>query len=303
MNQYVQVDFNSIESIDGFSFITGSQNRLPLQWLAQGSINGTDWVTLHRQTTNLVYRPPISGILAFYNPGIFQFTATAGSAGSAGSSSATAISTNQSGAYSNNIVTEGFVAKVAKAVKPSNPVIYKEPVANPLSSLYTAPLEAAPIKAPMFQELETNKRIKAIRFKILETQNPDSPFVHMSMLRFHTKSGTIPPECIQISNPQGSRRSAKDRPDSLLGASAQERWVDYNKSELLIQFKTEIMPADPINGIQFHVPQGFQKTLDACPAKWKIEGSYDRRNWFPLHEKLETARIIGASSPVYRFEM
>lgn len=244
----------------------------------------------------------MSGILAFYNPGIFQFTAAAGSA-AAGSSSATAIPTNQSGAYSNNIVTEGFVTKVAKAIKPSNHVIYKEPVASPLSSLYTAPLEATPIKAPMFQELETNQRIKAIRFKILETQNPDSPFVHMSMLRFHTKSGTIPPECIQISNPQGSRRSAKDRPDSLLGTSPQERWVDYNKSELIVQFKTEIMPADPINGIQFHVPQGFQKTLDACPAKWKIEGSYDRRNWFPLHEKLESARIIGSSSPVYRFEM
>ena len=103
----------------------------------------------------------MSGILAFYNPGIFQFTAAAGSA-AAGSSSATAITTNQSGAYSNNIVTEGFVAKVAKAVKPSNPVIYKEPLATPLSSLYTAPLEAAPIKAPMFQELETNQRIKAI---------------------------------------------------------------------------------------------------------------------------------------------
>jgi hypothetical protein len=124
----------------------------------------------------------------------------------------------------------------------------------------------------------------------------------MSRLEFHTKSGIVPPECIRISNQQGTRRSGKTGPDALLANTAERRWVDYNKSELLIQFNTGSLPADKIHGYRFYVPTGADgNSLDSLPAKWTVEGSYDRRNWFPLHEKSDRARIMGGASPIYKF--
>ena len=241
--------------------------------------------------------PTFTGVTAFYNPGIFQFST---STSPAKSSSAT----SQSSGYNTNVAQEGFtVATPTVATRPT--MNYTEPFVAPIS--YTLPLEEGSLSAtkalPKFQELKGVARLAAIRFKVLETQNPDSPFVHMSMLQFHTKSGIVPPECIQISNQHGSRRSAANRPEALLSTTAQ-RWVDYNKSELLVQFKMETMPADPVTGIRFYIPTGVATSvsaLDAFPAKWKIEGSYDRRTWFPLHEKLDKARILGGASPVYQF--
>ena len=298
VGNYVLMDFNSILSIDAFSLITGSQSYLPLQWKVEGSINGLDWVILHNQSTSLSYaNPTFTGVTAFYNPGIFQFST---STSPAKSSSAT----SQSSGYNTNVAQEGFtVATPTVATRPT--MNYTEPFVAPIS--YTLPLEEGSLSAtkalPKFQELKGVARLAAIRFKVLETQNPDSPFVHMSMLQFHTKSGIVPPECIQISNQHGSRRSAANRPEALLSTTAQ-RWVDYNKSELLVQFKMETMPADPVTGIRFYIPTGVATSvsaLDAFPAKWKIEGSYDRRTWFPLHEKLDKARILGGASPVYQF--
>jgi len=137
--------------------------------------------------------------------------------------------------------------------------------------------------------------------KFQETHNPDSPFVHMSRLLFHTEKGTIPSECIRVTNPHGSRRSPQNKPDVLLKPATNQRWVDYNKSELLIQFKIDTMPAEPITGFQFYIPTGVPNPVDALPSMWTLEGSYDGKTWIILHEKTERTRFMGVASPIYNF--
>ena len=298
LHTYVQIDFNNIVQVNGFSFITGSEGTLPGTWTMDGSIDGNQWSRLHTQSTKFAYNDsggkPVS-VTAFYNPGIFPFSSSPNTVPSR---------TAQMAAYSNNIGSgaEGFTARpvpIAAASQATPTLTYtgKEPF-----MAYALPLkEGAASVAATAVTKKLSPRIQTIRFKVLETQNPDSPFVHMSRLQFHTKSGIVPPECIRISNPHGSRRSAKHGPDALLATSTDQRYTDYNKSELLIQFNMDKMPTDPIHGFQFYLPTGVANPMDAFPAKWVLEGSYDRRTWFALHEKMETARILGAASPVYQF--
>jgi hypothetical protein len=258
--KYVQIDFRNVIQIDAFSFITGSQNTLPLTWVLLGSIDVNTWLPLHTQSTPFNYNHNLPGTTiaapnAFYNPGIFPFN-TPGK----GSQPAPSVVT-QSVSYGNNVGVEGF--KVPKR--------------------------------------GTGARIQLLRFTVLETQDDDSPFVHMSMLEFHTSSGMVPSNCIRISNPQGSRRSGKDGPDSLLLSDCSRRWVDYNKSELLIQFKTDCLSDDPIYGFRFHMPCVGDEPISSVPAKWVLEGSYDRRSWIVLHRKDENARFMENKSPIYKF--
>jgi len=276
IGSYVEIDLNSVVQVKGLSFITGSQGTIPLQWVISGSLDGTNYYPLHTQPTDFVY--PQEGTRAFYNPGIFMFGGT------------TPYTSSTDQILNRRDLTEGFVAKTAES---ESPIKYKESFIAPVYEGVTQP------PLPKFQELEIKKRIRSIRIKIHKTRRPSSPFVHMSRLLFHTKSGTVPPECIQISNPQGSRKSSKNRPAVLLLTSGEERWVDYNKSELLVQFKRDILPEDLIYGFQFYIPT--DSNLGALPGTWTVAGSYDGKSWFTLHEMSEPARYLGSASPVYKF--
>jgi len=86
---------------------------------------------------------------------------------------------------------------------------------------------------------------------------------------------------------------------SLIG-NRSKRWVDFNKSELIVQFDTQILPTTPIIGFKFAVPD-VAGGVGALPSKWTLLGSYDKHSWITLHEQTETARLIGTSSPVYKF--
>jgi len=153
-----------------------------------------------------------------------------------------------------------------------------------------------------FKGPEPNKpRMRTLRWKILETQRPNAPYVHVSMLRFFTGAGPVPTAAVKITNPHGSRRTAAEGPAALLSDKEGGRWVDYNKSELLITFDLAKLPSNLINGFQFTVPSGITDSKEYFPARWLLEGSYDGRNWIPLHKKSDKARIIGDASPVYKF--
>ena len=145
----------------------------------------------------------------------------------------------------------------------------------------------------------TKRRLRNIRWKVLETQTPTAPYVHAAALQFHTKAGVVPASCMRISNPHGTRRIPADSIDKLLAGSG--RWVDYNKSEVLITFDLTKLPGDPIYGFQFAVPAGIPNSLEYFPARWLLEGSYDGRTWIPIHERSERARIMGDASPIYKF--
>lgn len=153
-----------------------------------------------------------------------------------------------------------------------------------------------------FKGPEPNRRrMRTLRWKILETQRPNAPYVHASMLRFFTAAGPVPTDAMKITNPHGSRRSAADGPTAILSDQEGKRWVDYNKSELLITFDLTKLPSNPIYGFQFTIPSGTADAKDYFPARWLLEGSYDGRSWDPIHKKSDKARILGGASPVYKF--
>ena len=153
-----------------------------------------------------------------------------------------------------------------------------------------------------FKDPESKKlRMRTLRWKIVETQQPNAPYVHVSMLRFFTEAGLVPIETMKITNPHGSRRSAVNGPAAILSDQEGKRWIDYNKSELLITFDLAKLPSNLIHGFQFTIPSGVTDAKDYLPARWLLEGSYDGRFWIPLHKKTDKARILGGASPVYKF--
>jgi hypothetical protein len=261
-----------------------------LQWLLEGSTNGIDWFPVHSQNTDYDY----TNAKPFYTPGIFPLS-------SVDYTNKQATASTQVSGQDRIIgnIQEGFRADL---LKPSKPVQTMKYVAPPvaLESAYSLPLKAdKPLQMNQKIQVVQKKRIQQLRFRILETQDPTSKFVNVSQLEFHTRQGVISPTCFKISNPQGSRKNPKEGVNGLLG-NRSSRWVDFNKSELIIQFDTEILPSSPILGFKFSVPE-LSGGFEASPSKWILLGSYDKREWIPLHEQTEyKAHITGVNSPVYK---
>jgi hypothetical protein len=263
VNQALTVDLNSIQRVDAFSFIVGSAYNRPLTWTLEGSINNIDWVYLYNQPTDFDYRSAAgsSSFLSFYDPGFFIF-----------SPSTSSTPTSQLGS-----------APLAVTQRPMQRILTEE------------------AREGFLNPDATKKRLRHLRWKIMETQKPDAPYVHASMLQFHTKAGPIPADAVKISNPLGTRRRAANAPTALLSGSTEQHWVDYNKSDLLIMLDLTKLPGNPIYGFQFAVPANVENSVDFVPARWVLEGSYDGRIWTPVHEKSDRARIMGGASPIYKF--
>jgi hypothetical protein len=124
----------------------------------------------------------------------------------------------------------------------------------------------------------------------------------MSQLEILTKVGKIPANCIKFANPQGSRNSPKNGTKALFETPL-SRWVDYNKSDLFIQFDLETLPENKITGFRFFVPANVPDPIASIPSKWIMYGSYDKYNWIPIHEQTDgVPRLIESSvSAVFRF--
>ena len=229
-------------------------------------------------------------------------------------------------------ITEGFQGGAKPAEKPvptlstlstptlSTPTLLKESFQAPLlpqqrkhameftapavslTSVYTLPMRQGAYVADMRDtrmNVSKKARIQYLRFITIETYDSNSKFVNMSKLEFHTRKGVVPPACIKLSNSQGSRKSPKDGVNSILGSKSQ-RWVDYNKSEILIQFDLEILPAEPISGFKFSIPD-LEGGLNACPRKWQLLGSYDKHNWKPLHNQEDPVKNPALYTMVHTF--
>jgi hypothetical protein len=271
-----------------------------LRWKLEGSTNGIQWFTVQDQTTDYPYP---TGTRPFYTPGIFPIGATpqlrpSNTPDLLNNTDLNTYNTNRYSSSGLTTITEGFVANL---LKPSNRVetmkFVEPPVA--LENSYSLPLKMErPLDSKRVQIIQ-KRRIQYLRLKFLETQDPTSKFVNISQLEFHTRAGLISPSCFKLSNPQGSRKSPKEGVNGLLG-SRSSRWVDYNKSELMIHFDTEILPAQPIIGFKFSVP-AFSGGLEAFPSKWILLGSYDGRQWITLYDQSDfKGHIIGVSTPVYK---
>ena len=286
-DQYLLIDLGDLLTIDAYTFVTGSASRLPTSFQLDGSYNGRTWKTLHTQT-GFTY-PPIS---TFHIPGYFP---TAGGA-------LQALTTQP---FATNTALEGFENPVVESPL-LEPFVDKTPYFKPdetaLEPRYALPLVKQPTLPAntLYQPLNTQaRRIKTMQFRVLETYDPEAKFVHMSMFQFHTSAGPVKSSMVRVSNPMGSRRSPKDSPESLFESTTKARWVDYNKMPLIFTFIE--YPQAPIIGFQFAFPD--QKSpMDGLPSRWKMEGSYDGRNWEVYHEKTEKAHYIGNASPIYKFK-
>jgi hypothetical protein len=292
--------FNKTINLAGFSFITGSAGTVPLKWTLEGSINGETWRTIHCQSTPYVYTgarvaAATSGttaaeILSFFTPGIFLINQPGSSGTTCNVATPTTVPINIVGNYYNSYnqilrnITEGFES----GPTPS------------LDSIFTVPLkqDLVPSTGPV-NSLASANQIQILKFKILETYDPESKFVHMASLDFVTGSGKIPASSIKLSNLQGSRSSPKEGVTALL-EGPQRRWVDYNKSDIIIQFVGKRLP---IRGFRFAIPQGVSNAAAAMPIQWVMYGSYDRKNWITLHEfNGDTLPLINSfATSVFKF--
>jgi hypothetical protein len=281
LGKYSLINFNKTVRIDGFSFLTGSAGTVPLQWNLEGSMNGENWRTIHCRSVDYNYsdaaptRVNNTNIISFFTPGIFLINQDGASGSTCTVPVATTGARTTAGYSANNLmvysslaqnISEGFKAGEA----PTLESIFKTPLLqNDIPSL-------KPVKA----NISTQKRILNFKFKILETYDPNSKFVHMSSLDFMSRSGRIPASLIKLSNLHGSRSSPKEGVNALL-EGPQKRWVDYNKSDINIQISES---AEPITGFRFSIPQGFPDSMKAMPIKWIMYGSYDKKSWQALHE-------------------
>jgi hypothetical protein len=261
LNKKVTIRFNKMVHISGFSFITGSSGTLPLKWTLEGSVNGINWRTIHCQNTIYNYsnaNPRVNssqeGITSFFTPGIFLINQT----GSSGNSCAPSSTTYVPQATTGPVTTAGYSQNNLQA--------YNNTATN--------------IAEGFQSTVPDSKRIQIFKFKILETYDPTSKFVHMSQLDFLTRSGRVPKSAIKLSNLQGSRKSPKEGVGALL-EGPQRRWVDYNKSDITIQI-TGV--SEPIIGFRFSIPQDVLSPMGAMPIEWVMYGSYDRQSWVTLHE-------------------
>ena len=289
-NQYLLIDLGDLLKIDAYTFVTGSASRLPKSFQLQGSYNGITWKVLNTQT-NFTYPTKSS----FYVPGYFPTN-----------NGATEPLIRQPNFYTSqsaNTSFEGFENPVVKSPL-LEPFVDKTPYFKPdetaLGPRYTLPLVNTMPMNTLYQPLNTQaRRIKTMKFRVLETHDPDAKFVHMSMFQFHTSAGPMNSSMVRISNPMGSRRSPSDSPESLFESTTKARWVDYNKMPLIFTFIE--YPQAQIIGFQFAFPDTSNQ-MAALPSRWKMEGSYDGRNWEIYHEKTEKAQYIGNASPIYKFK-
>jgi hypothetical protein len=291
INQYLLIDLGDLLTINAYTFITGSASRLPTAFQLEGSYNGVTWKTLNTQT-GFTYPSTKS---TFYVPGYFSTTG--------GATQALITQPSFYNSQAGNTAFEGFKNPVAESAL-LEPFIDKTPYFKPdetaLEPRYALPLSDVRQVNTLYQPLNTQaRRIKTMKFRVLETHDPDAKFVHMSMFQFHTSAGPMKSSMVRISNPMGSRRSPSDSPESLLEPTTKARWVDYNKMPLIFTFIE--YPQAQIIGFQFAFPD-TSNHMAALPSRWKMEGSYDGRNWEIYHEKTEKAQYIGNASPIYKFK-
>lgn len=298
VNKYMLIYFNETKSISGFSFITGSSGTLPLQWKLEGSMNGISWRTIHCRSVDYNYSSAKTinniKITSFFTPGIFLINQTGSSGTVCNNNQMTTGPTNTAGYSQYNLVPyNGITTNILEG--------FQNGKSPELPSLYEIPLRQSniPNVRPVNSQISEFKRIQFLKLQILGTYDPTSKFVHMSQFEILTRSGKIHRSNLRLSNLQGSRNSPREGVNSLL-EDRTRRWVDYNKSDIIIQI---VEKTDPIIGFRFSIPDGVKLPMNAMPIEWVLYGSYDNRNWIVLHEFNETSLplINSFATVVFKF--
>jgi hypothetical protein len=318
-NKYLTIYFSSGEkNVTAFSFVTGFEKFRPVRWLVEGSMNGLLWKEVHNKykTSKYVYptnvqqtitskQPIHSYVMHAIYPIQIEENVQIDPVPRADSIIKTELPERDTlkryvdygPAGSTSVISETFInpSKSLSLLVNVPPPQVKEAFYSPPETLepsYALPLEQEAVdwKARSFSQVKSASpaanRIRMLRFKVLETANPASKFVHMSMFRLNTPLGPLGKPFMTLSNPMSTRRSPKDGPDSAVADTTNLRWVDYNKQPLIIQFNT--LPPAPIKSYEFSVPTGVANPYDAMPSNWLLEGSFDGRSWFIYDDQSDT---------------
>jgi hypothetical protein len=308
IGQYLYIDLNNLEKIDYFDFMTGVQNARPLQWLLQGSIiGGTDnneWIDIHSTAGDYSYeieRRRTDG--SYDNKYSFLHTRYFAILPTSTTSDATKNEYRSVGRnYMFDPSTYNGAGNVSEAFQ--NPTILDVPTQPKfrrrvpvLENSFTLPLKSILSTVDERMPFQKEKRIQYLRFKIINTRNSKSPYIHMSQLNFITPLGSLPSTHYKITNPMGIHPLKGTGPESL--SIPGKRWVSSNFQPLLIKFST--YPATTIQGFQFSVPDNVENSFDAIPCEWIMEGSYDGRLWEIYHKTETDALFYEYESPVYKF--
>jgi len=282
--QRIIVDFNSYKYIHGYNFITGAQGKEPKNWTVEYSINGLQWAPLH-SITNYNQYPTDRGINQFLETPIFT---TIRSTSSWPTPPSTIPVTRI--AVVPTAVVEGFdMDRKHHFTRPSIP----PPLFLRQEPLYRNPASVTP------DFITNNRRMSYLRFRTLETMDSASKFVNMSMFRLYSATEPVSTDGFKFSNFEGSRKLASEGPEALLADTTYRRWVDYNKSPLILNINTTDLPE--IVGFRFWIPNA-PNSRAAIPGRWLLEGSYDGRSWEILHDmSKEKAEYRNDSTTVYIF--
>jgi hypothetical protein len=283
--QSVVINLGGFQYIHAYNLVSGASGREPTRWTVEGSLNGAQWVQLHSQSSPYSY--PSRTPSQFIETPLFTMVQNKKP------SWPTPPTTIPADAIISVPVAavEGFHVPIPEqhftkpAVRPNVPM--REP-------LYRNPLQITP------DHVTARRRITTLRFKTLETMDPASRYVTMSMFRLYSATNQLPVKGFKFSNLEGSRRLAAEGPEALLADTPSQRWVDYNKSPLLIRIDGVIdMPE--VVGYRFFIPT-VENSRGALPVRWRIEGSYDGRIWETIHDmSREKALYRSDSTTVYKF--
>jgi hypothetical protein len=257
-------------------------------------MNGTNYYNRHVQNGFSYSGVPnmVNNSTSFFQPYIFPFNQVLTSQTAPSNIQVTQSSYYTSSAGKTPNIQESFANPTPAPLIKRQAIVDRVSTTNVqaaspvyLQDSYALPLQTKPTNTaatmPRYEQLESRRRIRTLRFRTLETVDPNSKFVNMSALRFYTAHETVLPTT--LGNPMGSRKNGREGPDALLYDTGR-RWVDYNKQPLLMNLESN----EPVHSYQFFIP-GIAGAQNAVPVRWVLEGSYDGRIWETLHEMSEPA--------------
>jgi len=286
--QVVIINLNQLQYIHAYNIVTGAGGREPAKWVLEGSIGGGRWVTIHDQT-GYTYTTPVGTPRQFMQTPLFKATIGGSWGTSTWPTIPQTIPADPVITVPNSAV-EGFQVSLPE-MHFTQPAIRPPPMREPL---YRNPMQITP------DHLVGQRRIAYLRFRTLETWDPVNRYVNMSMFRLYSATAPISTSGFKFSNLEGSRRLATEGPEALAADTPSKRWVDFNKSPLIIRIDGAKDMPEAV-GFRFFIPT-VSGSHAGLPVRWRLEGSYDGRSWDTLHDMSnEKATYLSNSTTVYKF--
>jgi hypothetical protein len=288
--QDIIISLNQLQYIHAYNIVTGAGGLEPRSWVLEGSIGGEQWIAIHEQSGYNYLSPPTPR--QFMQTPLFTTIQGGSWIGTTRPALPLTIPTATTITLPSSIV-EGFHISLPEKHF-TRPAISPQIITRSPDPLYRNYMQITP------DRLIGPRRIAYLRFRTLETWDPASRYVNMSMFRLYSATAPISASGFKFSNLEGSRRLATEGPEALLAESPSMRWVDFNKSPLIIRIDGAKDMPEAV-GFRFFIPV-ISGSHAGLPVRWRLEGSYDGRSWDTLHDMSKEKAIYRSdSTTVYMF--